>query len=59
MAKKSKRTPVFIGAMTKSGAFRLMKTYRDKIGATLHDKEPTLEEKTGHWIFKVSMPWDD
>jgi|688.fasta_scaffold1168122_3 hypothetical protein len=59
MAKKAKRTPVLIGALTKNGAFKLMKTYRDKIGATLHDKEPSYEEKTGHWLFKVSLPWDD
>jgi hypothetical protein len=59
MAKKAKRTPVLIGALTKNGAFRLMRTYRDKIGATLHDSEPWLEDKTGHWLFKVSLPWDD
>ena len=59
MAKKAKRTPVLIGALTKNGAFKLMKTYRDKIGANLHDREPSYEEKTGHWLFKVSLPWDD
>ncbi len=59
MAKKAKRTPVKIGALSKSGAVRLMKTYRDKVGATLHDREPVLEEKTGHWLFRVTLPWDD
>jgi hypothetical protein len=59
MAKKAKRTPVVIGAMTKSGAVTLMKAYRDKVGATLNDTEPSLEEKTGHWVFRVTMPWDD
>lgn len=58
-AKKAKRTPVLIGSLSRSGAFTLMKTYRDKIGATLNDKEPHYEEKTGHWLFSVTMPWDD
>lgn len=59
MAKRAKRTPVLVGNLTKSGAIKLMKTYRDKLGATLHDNEPFLEESTGHWLFKVTMPWDD
>jgi hypothetical protein len=45
--------------MTKAGAVTLMKAYRDKVGATLNDTEPSLEEKTGHWVFRVTMPWDD
>ena len=59
MAKRAKPTPVLIGALSKSGAVTLMKTYRDKIGATLHDTEPSYEEETGHWVFRVTMPWDE
>ena len=62
MAKKTKsdkkERPVFyIGALTKSGAVTLMKTYRDRVGATLLDKEPTLGEDSV-WKFRVQMPWD-
>lgn len=59
MARMAKPTPVLIGALSKGGAFKLMKTYRDKVGATLHDSEPVYEEKTGHWLFRVTMPWED
>lgn len=59
MAKRAKKTPVKIGALTRSGALSLMRTYRDKVGATLHDSEPFLEEATGLWLFRATMPWED
>lgn len=55
---ESKATPVLIGALSKSGAVTLMKTYRDKVGANLLDNEPRYEEHTGHWVFRATMPWE-
>ncbi len=58
-AKNKKEKPVYtIGSLTKSGAVALMKTYRDRVGATLLDKEPVLGEDS-LWKFRVNMPWED
>lgn len=54
---KSEKPVHRIGSLTRSGALALMRTYRDKIGATLHDKEPVLGEDS-IWTFRVTMPFD-